>query len=594
MSAESPRGSAIPWRSLGSVAVLALVGIAMYYATPPSEGPPPVPPTPPVEVQSKSEGELTQIFAGMQTGRLDIAQDRVAASNELSRWLKRYPQPADKPLTEDGDLLAELLSPDALDLVQSDQCLPADAAHIRMSFLASEMVTAIEDAHPRPDRQTDADRETELVSLLFEFVWENVAEDGQQKSLTPYEVFFMGRGTVLDRIWCFAELVRQLELDTVIIASKSQNKDVAALVGVITHDHRVLVFDPATGMPLFDPAAEGNSLDPHIPVTLETVRDNPAILKEFEYGPIGQSIPGFKLPLEPEDLKSVQVLIVGNASLWSPRMATVEFRTPVDVKARLYAGLGKNALRGEGSYQRVVAAGEPHGLWKAEDVSVWYVPISHERQHEDLRSRNDENLSRIQQMMQGPMVPSADGTSLEPARNSLEKIRFEQLTGHEATALSQLLPVRNSFQRVPIPLNQLIADIATYRAAECQLALGKAESAEKTLRSYILDENFQHIFAQEAIERVAKIKMQAAFAADREQATQLENPIAILAPAPQNTLRELFTLHRWYRLLMAQGKLPPLESVTPSTQSAEAESKIERPQSPALPEAVAPPGEAGN
>ncbi|HTI51047.1 MAG TPA: hypothetical protein VL475_08850, partial [Planctomycetaceae bacterium] len=36
--------------------------------------------------------------------------------------------------------------------------------------------------------------------------------------LTPYEVYLVGKGTVADRAWIFAELLRQLKIDAVIVA----------------------------------------------------------------------------------------------------------------------------------------------------------------------------------------------------------------------------------------------------------------------------------------------------------------------------------------------------------------------------------------
>ena len=72
--------------------------------------------------------------------------------------------------------------------------------------------------------------------------------------LTVFEVLLLGRGNANERAWAFIEILRQLEIDAVVLQPSDETSQTTPLVGAIVPDHGVCLFDPAMGLPI--PAAD--------------------------------------------------------------------------------------------------------------------------------------------------------------------------------------------------------------------------------------------------------------------------------------------------------------------------------------------------
>ena len=108
--------------------------------------------------------------------------------------------------------------------------------------------------------------EEDRIGSTFDWVVRNVSltgNDEQQFPLELFDVLTLGRGTPEDRAWILAELLRQREIDVVIIRpngeSSGANDESESLIEtadwllavVLASD--VFLFDPVSGMPVADP-----------------------------------------------------------------------------------------------------------------------------------------------------------------------------------------------------------------------------------------------------------------------------------------------------------------------------------------------------
>ncbi|MEZ5943541.1 MAG: hypothetical protein R3C18_19270 [Planctomycetaceae bacterium] len=588
MSTSEPVATAgFPWKAVSTVTALVLAAFAMFIAVPEADDEPVITDLPDqagVKQQLRSEQELTRIFSGMRAGYLDSTLNRQAAIDDLNRWLDEFPLKEDQVLTQDSELLKSLLPPELQDPILGDRFTPSDAGHIRMSIMSSEIVSAIKRRVKQEVSENDPAFETAVVTAAFYFVWQNVAEDQNQKLLTPYEVFIYGRGTPLDRIWCFAELVRQLSCDTVLIAPSQSEQPLPPFVGVLTTGGEFLLFEPSLGIPLADLSVSPTTVLPDTPATLKQVLETPDFFDHYHFEAVENlGLREFTYPVKHENLASIEVLIAGHPSQWAPRMATVEFRTPSDQEALFYAGLGKNSLRQNGAFERIVETGTKNGWWKPENVHLWLDPLGLEFQFEQGRNAPATvatHWQQINQIMQGPEVVNAAGDGVELAQRSLEDVRIEQLTGKSATALSHLLPIRNARHRYQSDINLYAADFATFRTAQCQMEIGQWAPATQTLVGYLQDTSGPQNWSMQAVDQIALIKMQELKGSPPGNIEEAKSLFVLFSQVPEKNARQLFLLHYWARLLQETGHFKDLDNIALGSTS---EAEFQRPPSPALP-----------
>lgn len=551
-------GPSLPLKTVGSLLVLAAAGVLMFLLTPEqirNDGPTNETSSE-VDLQLRSEGELSSLLIGLQPGRLDSLQDRLSATDDLNRWQEQFSTSATNPLTDDAELRKQLLSPELFERTENPRFLPVDAAHIRMSLLGSDAVTAMSRKLAQKGLKGD-ELEGMLFAAIFRFVVDNIAENPSREALTPYEVLMFGRGGTRERIWCFAELARQAGGDVLLLSPPAEAAAGTTLVGVLGTSGKIWMFEPSLGIPLYQPEANKQTLYPELPATLDEVLTHPEILGNLsrEEVPLLQ-LPGTRYPVSSEMLQELRVQLVGTPSLWSPRMAYLEFRMPSTIRANFYVGLGKNSLREPGAVERVRRAAESSPHWSAAEITLWQDPAQLELAFENT-TRNDRQseYALLQVVGKGPLVPDPATQTIVPARVTVEQVRVEQLSGKHASALSNLLPIRNADQRLSITENRIAADFAFFRTAQCQIQLGQRASAEQTLISYLKEDAPNRLWAQAVGENLAMLYAEDIFLAEPNAVAEMNDPFSLLKQLPLSS-RNLWLMHRWQEIFAAQGKLP--------------------------------------
>ncbi|WP_437221758.1 hypothetical protein SH661x_002463 [Planctomicrobium sp. SH661] len=572
-----PRAGGLAVRILGSLAVLIALGAIMYFALPRESGPrvSPNKPNDPVDNEARRcEDQLADLMEGLNPGRLGISSDRGQIMDRLNNWKSecssqiRQTQPS-----SDKALIEKLLAGEQLNRTLSERYLAEDANHIRMCLLARDIVT-----HVVEGNTSNVDR---AVSL-FDFISRNVLlindEIRDKLPLTPYESLLFGLGTAQDRAWIFAELLRQIRTDVVILTPRDEAKAEHWLVGVIEPTQGILLFDPRLGLPVPAAGSSMETLYPKVPATLQEVRDSDAALRQLD-------LPNDPYPLQSEDLKDLNVAIIGTSSGWAPRMALLQYLLPEGTSVDLYDGLGANELRSPGMEQRVVDAGK-NDLWSADHVSIWPYPAQAEQAFEATRGEGEENsqLAILNVIFKGPYVPrptGEDGKTITPTpiEKSLHFVRIEQLRGKYNNAIRDYLPVRTTCKTFPNPANDAAAEFGTFWVGVCQYNTQKIRTALGTLDRY----------AATQAESVGRRRSAGEYIADCLLAQKnYETAVMVMLNLPPGFAprRDEYLVHRWCKignLNLEEVKEKRLKLITP--ENAPAEAKPEPESTPAPDEA---------
>lgn len=321
---------------------------------------------------------------------LGIQFDLDDVTGELNRWQREClngPQSNSDIGKQARAVLERSWTPAQLKELSRGTFDERDAYHLRNSLLFGAIRAEI--TRRMPDRNDDLWQAVEL----FNYVIRNVElVDGHPDALPMpiFRVLLSGKGTVEDRAWFFAALLRQVQVPAVILSAPSksgkgqQESKQPFVVGVLL-ENDIYLFDPKLGMPL--PAPEADPSQPLVrkPATLAQFVSRPAIAKSL-------SIDGFDYPLKPADLKRPRVQLIGHRSVWAPHMKSL--LAPLYDRCIIYVNLEDEA-EGPGLINRVAGRGKP--FWSKEDLEVWPWP---ERVFDEYKSLSANQRSKMNDLFQ--------------------------------------------------------------------------------------------------------------------------------------------------------------------------------------------------
>ncbi|MBL8813360.1 MAG: hypothetical protein JNM43_24555 [Planctomycetaceae bacterium] len=189
---------------------------------------------------------------------------------------------------------------------------------------------------------------------LFQHLIRNISLIPASESRVPsglYEVMMTGRGTVDDRIWAFAEALRQRQLDMVLLKAASPSTGAGSipdsadlLVGVFV-DKTCLLFDPLRGTAV--PKAEDPSALVTDPATHEILAGH-------------------------DRWKNGEILAVCHPSAAAPRMLVLQNRMSAADTVVLYEELAGGTSEIRPLKDRVSEV--TGNVWPAEKLKLWEVP----------------------------------------------------------------------------------------------------------------------------------------------------------------------------------------------------------------------------
>jgi hypothetical protein len=427
--------------------------------------------------QKICQDRLAGHFAALDPTRLGITNDRNDLTHDLQLWLNDCgAQLSREPIAQDRELVERLLPTDAAARAALAELSPRDVAHLRTQLLLRQIAEHVAAGETSPLEQAVA---------LFGYVQRSIApyrkvlpvDADAPPPMTPYEALVRGCGTIEHRVWTFVELLRQIEIDAVILQPAGEDAGAAAqswLVGVIVPGESapaVYLFDPANSLPI-PGATEDASASPLIktPATLAEARADDSRFRQLDFGENSY-------PLTSAAISKLRVAIVGNSSLWSNRIAILELAGD-HRGAKFYDGLGQNRLSETGQYDRIVAAGAASQSWTADDLIVWDFPELETTRYEEYEAKTDLTQTTLAKLLAGPTVDS----DKVDVRQTLGEARHTQLTGAFLPGLQEYRKIREGWGYYEAtPLNDLGFESAIYWSTQCQYDLGEFESVRNAL-----------------------------------------------------------------------------------------------------------------
>ncbi|MBW3539881.1 MAG: tetratricopeptide repeat protein [Planctomycetes bacterium] len=376
--------------------------------------------------------------------RLGITADRKTAAGVLNQWALGCGGVASLP-AESGDVLERLLAPEVLQRLRAELFSGRDCSHVRNCLLMKAIV----------DFAGAVDSDLERVGELFDYVVRNVQLEDQPPEglpLTPYEILLFGRGAAEDRAWVFAELLKQLRLDAIVLRpADGTGAEIDAggasgarawLVG-IPLDGEIYLFDVQLGLAI--PRSEDASPTSAEPATLDDVLKRPELLRALD-------IPGGEAyPLTADGLQSPSAELIGHAGWWSPRMKGLQAMLSGEQAVVVHDALAGSGPS-QGALARIAEVGE--GRWTAEAIALW--PHAEQRMaaFENLDQKRPQDLYaplraplpivRVEyQVVEGnPPTARIDRVEYGATKNDLLSTRTEQILGEFDTAVQRYTTLR--------------------------------------------------------------------------------------------------------------------------------------------------------
>ena len=437
---------------------------------------------------------IASLFDMIQPDRLGVSSNRDTALASLNEWASvcaaGQGQEIEAPLPEQDRVnLEELLSSDVVSKIRDDQFVGRDVLHLRDCVLYKRMVEFAGGA-----ARNDLDR---LVKL-FDYVVRNVdlVEGGSERiPLEPYWVFVFGKGTAEDRAWLFANLLKQMRIDSVILRPRSTDDDNEPsehwLVGVLL-DGDVYLFDPYLGLPI--PADVSQPTSPFItkPATLRQIKADGDLLKRLD---VDQDL---KFPIQAGQLEKPRVQLIGDSGYWSQRMGQLQMSLTGKQSLVVFDGL-QDSESAKGQITRVNKQSGEH--WAGDAVSVWMYP---ETQLDGIQNLDDARADRLRVQQHAFRAPfSIENISQDPSgavrpligppeRKQL-KYRTIQLLGKYSDVIGNYLSIR---LRAEFPAGWIVesevrrthsqaGEDAHFWIGVCQYEEGNYAASARTFRDYL-------------------------------------------------------------------------------------------------------------
>lgn len=490
--------------------------------------------------------DVLEPFLNMtQPDQLGIRADVDQATSLLNQWRRVQIEKENKnpeqdrfsaPLPEEmRKLLERDLSAEAVKRAERDDFTADDVRHIRTARLMKAIVN-----HACKGVDTELGR----AQAAFDYVTRNVQLVAEAKALplTPYEILVFGEGTAKDRAWVFAELLRQLNQDAVIVQSLAEPMESAPwFVGAVVNGenaNEIYVYDPQRSTPV--PETLTARIRDTTPATIKDLT-NPMVLKSLTAGTDAK--------FSPEMFERFRYEIIGNSLLWSPRLAAFQKFLSGETAAVI-----SQKLTGE--------SGDPSALLNrivVKDFRLWSHPESRLEGFAALGS-----LRERWSPFDAPIAVSSETGEPIPGQFSRLQIRTRtlQLMGQCDEAIPSYSQVLVRHLRWASVLDAEVlsfhadaAEDAHFWSAVCQMELGDYGSAAGKLATYI--KNYER-FASRHGDQARILLARSLIELDRPK--EAVDAISPLKPASPEYATAMFLKHT---LGSSEGSKPSQENPKP-------------------------------
>jgi hypothetical protein len=374
------------------------------------------------EAASKEESrrKLGSAIQRIQPESMAVQARRELVVNGLNSWLATNAENDVEKLKISAQNAAKL-SPAALRTASAVRFSENDVVYIRDCLLLKSLSESIwEETDSTVSGGQASDRER--IVAMFRHLVRNVALLRPDENRVPvglYEALLTGRGTVEDRVWAFAEALRQRSIDTVILKAATPGDPAASelalatdmLVGVVA-GNEILLFDPLRGTAVPKP-------DDKNAVVLD-----PAGL---------DALAGM------ERWSAATPLVVCHPSAFAPRMLVLQERLEAADSAILYEELLGGTSEIRPLLERLNdAIGK---VWPADAVKVWEVPEQRIAAAAALTEQQKQEFTLLMRPLDSPFERESVnvGNLIDDPNVNQEELTLDQKAALKMAALEKLL-----------------------------------------------------------------------------------------------------------------------------------------------------------
>lgn len=444
------------------------------------------------QVDSRVLRNLQNAMESLRPDKFGIVSGSEQAIAVLNEWAKGAKAEAEKRgegwVAHRPHGLLKSLPKEWMEQVSLEQFVERDAAYLRDCLWASKATKFA---------AGDAEKDLDVVVNLFDYVVRNVVlipPRSRRVPIGPFDVMVHGRGTAHDRAWVFAELLRQRNVDSVILAPRRANREAPGeetiLVGVL-FEKDILLFDPTLGLPLTADAVEPKSALPRLPISLRQVQREPQLLAAIARDS------GGKFWMTAAMLEAPQVELICHSEQLSIRMKRLQQELSGEQSVNVADPL-EDSDDQPGLWSRV--AKHPSAAWSPDDVAIWPYPESVRESAANLTPDQQKDLLKLSQSLGAPIrvqrlleKPDSQGPALEFAKpeRALMKRRMEHVIGRWTDAVPGYLaaqlydvdpPTAKGLQFVPADGKKKVEEVSI---------VGTAET--RNLRLMLMQPQYAHI-----------------------------------------------------------------------------------------------------
>jgi hypothetical protein len=306
-----------------------------------------------VNTEEESRRKLSSAIQRIQPETMATQTRREMVVNSLNSWLATSAE-SDVEKIKISEQNSAALSSAALRTATAVRYTENDIVYIRDCLLMKKLTESVWKQADSISTSGQASEQERIVAL-FRHLMRNMSllqADSTRIPVGLYESMLTGIGSVDDRVWAFAEALRQRSLDSIVLQAAtpgdpaSPDITLAAdlLIGVVVDD-RLLLFDPLRATAVPKPGDAG------------AVVTNPAGLEAIS---------------NQDRWKTGSAFVVCHPSAFAPRMLILQERLEASDSAILYEELvgGTSEIRPLTERLCTVVG----SVWKPDALKVWSVP----------------------------------------------------------------------------------------------------------------------------------------------------------------------------------------------------------------------------
>jgi hypothetical protein len=331
--------------------------------------------------------------------------------NSLNSWLTECVSDRVSALKV-GAGTQSVLSPTAVRFATAGRFTLNDATYIRDSLLLNKLTERVwkrADSASDTGIATESQRVVQLFRAINQLVTLLPATD-DRVPIGLYETLLTGRGSTDDRIWLFAEALRQRQIDAVLLECRSDAVvsdangassplDAANLLVAVLAEPDVLLFDPVRVTAIPKPDDESQLIS------------EPAGMPELTAS---------------ERWKDCRVRMIDQPATSAPRMLVLQENLTADDPAMLFDEVGGGTSELIAQRDRIVKSGD--GFWHADAISVWSYPEQRNAEASGLTEEQRRAYQRLMKPFDAPfeLDPMKSGDSLDDIDVGSEELSPEQ------------------------------------------------------------------------------------------------------------------------------------------------------------------------